>query len=118
MGAETVLYGIPNCDTVKKARRWLDSEGHGYRFHDFRADGLTHQQVAGWLAALGWETLVNRRSSSWKALSEEARAAMSDDTAVAHILEAPTLIKRPLLERGETLAVGFSEARYRDLFAA
>jgi Spx/MgsR family transcriptional regulator len=118
MNAQTVLYGIPNCDSVKKARRWLDDRGISYRFHDFRADGLTREQVADWLAALGWETLVNRRSSSWKALSEGARAAMSDDSAITHILEAPTLIKRPLLARGDTLTVGFSETAYRDLFEA
>ena len=60
------LYGIPNCDTVKKARRWLDQHGIEYRFHDFRADGLDGQEVDRWLAALGWETLVNRSSTSWR----------------------------------------------------
>lgn len=110
-----VLYGISNCDTVKKARRWLDDRDIDYRFHDFRGDGLAAGQVEQWLARLGWEVLINRRSSSWKALSDAERAAMSDDTAVAQVLKTPTLIKRPLLESGENLEVGFSEARYQEL---
>lgn len=116
MSDDAILYGIPNCDTVKKARRWLEAQSQPYRFHDFRSDGIESAQVKRWLKTLGWETLINRRSSSWKALDEGDRAAMNNDTAVGHILASPTLIKRPLLERGDTLEVGFSETRYRDLF--
>jgi Spx/MgsR family transcriptional regulator len=115
---ETVIYGIPNCDTVKKARRWLDEHGVIYRFHDLREDGLVEQQLRGWLEALGWEQLINRRSTSWKALSAADREAMDNHSAVRHILAAPTLIKRPLLEHGKILETGFSAARYGELFAA
>lgn len=112
----TVVYGISNCDTVKKARRWLDAQNVSYRFHDLRRDGLEEEVLRGWLHRLGWLHLVNRRSSSWKALHENERLAMNDETAVKHILTTPTLIKRPLLEHGEVLEVGFGEARYRELF--
>ena len=112
----TTLYGISNCDTVRKARRWLDTQGVDYRFHDFRADGLDQATVEAWLAQLGWETLVNRRSTSWKALTPELRENMDDRSALREILAMPTLIKRPLLVRGATLEVGFDAARYGALF--
>jgi arsenate reductase (glutaredoxin) len=110
------LYGIANCDTVRKARKWLESHEIEFRFHDFRADGLEPQQVAQWLDELGWETLVNKRSSSWKALAPERREAMDDRTAAAAILEQPTLIKRPLLDTGHERHCGFSAAAYQKIF--
>ena len=106
------LYGIKNCDTVKKARRWLDDHGVDYRFHDFREDGLDREAVQGWLAELGWENLVNRRSTSWKALDEDTRERMDDDSALDAILAQPTLIKRPLLDTGQERLTGFSAERY------
>lgn len=113
----TTLYGISNCDTVKKARTWLDQAQVAYSFHDFRKDGLTREQVAGWVTALGWETLVNKRSTTWKELDDATRAGLSDSTVVEVILAHPTLIKRPLLERAGELRVGFKPADYQQLFA-
>jgi arsenate reductase len=110
------LYGIKNCDTVKKARRWLDEHGIDYRFHDFREDGLDRQQVRGWVSELGWEQLLNKRSTSWKALPAEARDAMDDQAAVQAIIEQPTLIKRPLLDTGHERFTGFSAANYQSIF--
>lgn len=110
------LYGIKNCDTVKKARHWLETHGIEFRFHDFREDGLTPGQVDAWLEALGWENLVNRRSTSWKALTPEQRENMSRSTARAAILEQPTLIKRPLLDTGHELHCGFSADSYTTIF--
>ena len=110
------LYGIPNCDTVKKARRWLDKHGVEYAFHDFRADGLEPGDVDRWLQELGWETLLNRRSTSWKQLDPDTRETMDDAAAKDAVLTAPTLIKRPLLDTGKELHVGFSEKQYRDIF--
>mgnify|MGYP001595332754 FL=1 len=110
------LYGIKNCDTVKKARRWLEQHSIDYTFHDFREDGLDSAQLEGWLQDLGWETLVNRRSTSWKQLDESARESMNQASAQAAILEQPTLIKRPLLNTGNSLHVGFSEKSYREIF--
>lgn len=113
----TTLYGIPNCDTVKKARTWLEQQNIEYRFHDFRKDGLDEEQVQQWLESLGWETLVNKRSTSWKALDEEQRKSMDSAAAKAAILESPTLIKRPLLDTGKSLNVGFKAEQYQQLFA-
>ena len=113
----TTLYGIANCDTVRKARRWLDERQVPYRFHDFRADGLDAASVRAWLDRLGWEALINRRSSSWKALPAERRERMQDELAADCIIAAPTLIKRPLLVHGDLLEAGFSTARYAQIFA-
>lgn len=109
--AAITLYGIKNCDTVKKARRWLDDQGVDYRFHDLRSDGLTEAQVTGWLSELGMD-LVNKRSTSWKALDEATREQMTADNAAAVILENPTLIKRPLLDTGDARHVGFKADDY------
>lgn len=109
------LYGIKNCDTVKKARRWLEQHNIDYNFHDFRVDGLTETQVQAWLNELGWETLVNRRSTSWKQLDSEQRENMDQDTALQAILQQPTLIKRPLIDTGTSVHVGFAEKNYREL---
>lgn len=112
----TVLYGIPNCDTVKKARRWLEEHGIDYRFHDFRADGLNQAQVKQWLAQAGLEKLINKRSTSWKNLTPEAREGLNEQTALSLILEQPTLIKRPVLDLDGELHLGFSADSYSALF--
>lgn len=117
LGGLITLYGIKNCDTVKKARNWLDTHGVDYRFHDFRADGLDREMVARWLAELGWETLVNKRSTSWKALDEATRTGMNQDSALPAILAQPTLIKRPLLDTGHERFTGFSAASYQKIFS-
>ncbi len=110
------LYGIKNCDSVKKARTWLDNNKVDYVFHDFRADGLTSAQAEKWLAHLGWEQLINRRSTSWKALDADQRARMDTPNALAAILDNPTLIKRPLLEMGDDVRVGFRASDYTKIF--
>lgn len=110
------LYGIRNCDTVKKARKWLESQGIDYRFHDFRVDGLEPATLSEWTAAQGWEALLNRRSTSWRQLDDNAKTGLDGARAQALMLHQPTLIKRPVLDTGERILVGFSEAAYRDLF--
>jgi len=110
------LYGIKNCDTVKKARKWLDDSGIEYQFHDFRLDGLSADAVQAWLDELGWETLVNKRSTSWKQLSPDVRDAMDASAAAAAILDQPTLIKRPLLDTGHSRFTGFSAQSYEKIF--
>ena len=110
------LYGISTCDTVRKARRWLEQRHIEYRYHDLREDGLSATAVRAWLQQLGWETLVNKRSTGWKALDPARREAMDDAAALGAILEAPTLIKRPLLDTGHELHVGFTPARYQSIF--
>ena len=110
------LYGIKNCDTVKKARRWLETHAIDYHFHDFREDGLDAAEVDKWIDELGWEGLINKRSTTWKALAEESRNKMDDNAASRAILAQPTLIKRPLLDLGHQRQVGFSAEKYQQLF--
>jgi Spx/MgsR family transcriptional regulator len=111
-----ILYGIRNCDTVRTARRWLDDAGVVYRFHDLRSDGVDAALVAPWLQEAGWQAVINRRSSTWKALPKDARESMDEDRALAAILEAPTLVKRPVLADDGLLEIGFSAARYATIF--
>ena len=110
------LFGIKNCDTVKKARKWLDTHDIEYHFHDFREDGLDQGAVRDWLDELGWETLVNKRSTSWKALDQSSRDSMDTASALAAIMAQPTLIKRPLLDTGKERHTGFSAASYQGIF--
>jgi len=95
------LYGIPNCDTVKRARTWLDNQHVAYRFHDFKKQGVPEGALTQWIAALGWEPLVNRRGSTWRQLEDTVRAGVVDAaSAGAALLAHPSLIKRPVVEWG------------------
>ncbi|TGD72085.1 ArsC family reductase [Mangrovimicrobium sediminis] len=110
------LYGIKNCDTVKKARKWLDTHAVEYQYHDLREDGLPRKTAQAWLKSLPWDTVVNKRSTTWKTLDPAQREAMDANSALAAILEHPTLVKRPLLDTGHELHCGFSAAQYATLF--
>ena len=112
------MYGIKNCDSVKKARRWLEEHGIEYSFHDFRADGLQQQLLEEWLQKSEYAVLLNKRSRTWKELTAEQRDNMQQAKALQLMLEHPTLIKRPVLDldTGNTLHVGFSESLYAELF--
>jgi arsenate reductase len=114
---KTTLYGIPNCDTVKKARVWLSSNGQEFAFHDFKKQGLERATVAAWLEQLDWEVLVNRKGTTWRKLTDEQRAAVVDKaSALELMLESPSVIKRPVLHGAGALNVGFSDDMYRKLF--
>lgn len=113
----TTLYGIPNCDTVKKAQRWLNDNNVEFAFHDFRKDGLTQAQLEQWVAALGWEALLNKRSTSWRQLSDEVKNNIDEASAIREMLATPTLIKRPVLATGDTLHTGFKDSDYSALFS-
>lgn len=107
------LYGIPACDTVKKARTWLADNGHDFIFHDFKKQGLTREVVAGWLEQLDWETLVNRKGTTWRNLPDERKAQVVDKaSALALMLENPSVIKRPVLQGVGPVSVGFSADAY------
>lgn len=110
------LYGIKNCDTVKKARQWLEQHRVEYRFHDFRSDGLDAQQTQAWLDEIGIDTLINKRGTTWKQLDENVRAQTTAKNAAALLAGNPTLIKRPVLDIGHQRFVGFSDTMYRDIF--
>ncbi|HEY7886571.1 MAG TPA: ArsC family reductase [Cellvibrionaceae bacterium] len=112
-----LLYGIKNCDTVKKARAWLNERSVSYHFVDFRSDGINVAQVSQWIDTIGLEQLLNKRSTTWKNLSEaERQQALSPKQAGALIVANPTLIKRPLLETGKHTTTGFKPADYAALF--
>ena len=113
-----VLYGITPCDQVRKARHWLAEAGIPYRFHDFRQSGLDADHLNRWLQRLPWDALLNRRGTTWRALTPEQRQSTTDQFSAARLmLEDLRLIKRPVLERGNDLLVGFSEPLYRSFFA-
>lgn len=108
-----ILYGISNCDSSRKARKWLNDHAIDHRFHDYRTDGLDAALIERLEAAAGWEVLLNRRSTSWRRLSESERSNLSRDKAMRLMLDHPTLIKRPLLASESEVLVGFSDAQYR-----
>ena len=108
--AEAVVYGIPNCDTVKKARAWLAERGVPYRFHDFKKQGVPPQHLARWQAAAGWDKVLNRQGTTWRKLPPEAQAAVTDAASAAALLQRePSAIKRPVVEwPGGAITVGFA----------
>ena len=116
MPAMITLYGIPNCDTVKKARRWLDERGVAYVFHDYKKQGLDETRLRAWVDELGWETLLNRRGTTWRKLPESVREGLDREGAIRAMLENPSLIRRPVLDTGAVRQVGFSETQYQELF--
>lgn len=117
MTGMVILYGIKSCDTVRKARRWLEDHGVDYRFHDLRGDGLDAGRLDAWIAGLGWENLLNRRGTTWRQLPAAEREPLDAARARALMLAHPALIKRPLLETGAARHLGFSAAQYERLFS-
>ncbi|WP_455205836.1 ArsC family reductase [Kaarinaea lacus] len=113
----TTLYGISNCDTVKKARKWLDAAGIDYEFHDLRKQGLTQPLLRGWVNSLGWQPLINKRGTTWRKLGDQAKNLETDEQAIALMLDQPTVIKRPVLVHNQSIKVGFNEEEYKALFA-
>jgi arsenate reductase (glutaredoxin) len=114
---ETTLYGISNCDTVKKARAWLDLHGVAYTFHDFKKAGIDRNLTKTWLANVTWDVLVNRKGSTWRALSDDRKATIGDaDSATELMLESPSVVKRPVLCTGGLTHVGFSNELYQQIF--
>ncbi|MET4027555.1 arsenate reductase [Marinobacter sp. MBR-99] len=102
------LYGIKNCDTVKKARKWLDDNGIAHEFHDFKKDGLTSEKLSQWEKAIGWESLLNKRGTTWRKLPDEVRDNISAQSAHQLMLENTSIIKRPVVERADQVSVGFN----------
>ncbi|HBC83642.1 ArsC family reductase [Pseudescherichia vulneris] len=113
-----VMYGIKNCDTVKKARRWLDAQQIAYRFHDYRADGLDAALLDTFIAELGWEALLNTRGTTWRKLDDARRESIQNAPSAAELmLEMPAIIKRPLLcAPGKPMLLGFTETSYERYF--
>ena len=102
------LYGIPNCDTVKKARVWLDGQGKAYTFHDYKKEGADPERIAGWIAAAGLDVVVNRKGTTFRALSDDDKACAADAATAPALLAAnPSVIKRPIVEHAGGILVGF-----------
>jgi Spx/MgsR family transcriptional regulator len=108
-----VLYGIKNCDTVKKARVWLDANGIDYQFHDYRIDGLSSELLQRFASELGWSAMLNRSSTSWRQLSAEQQSDLTESKVLQLMLDIPTLIKRPILDVGNKLMIGFKSDSYQ-----
>lgn len=106
------LYGIKNCDTVKKARLWLEAHDIEYQYHDFRQDGLEEKLLQSWIEKLGRDTLINKRSTTWRNLSDKDKNISSNTHAVKLLLANPTLIKRPVVQKDKKILVGFKEIEF------
>ncbi|GHE90266.1 ArsC family reductase [Thalassotalea profundi] len=112
----TVIYGIKNCDTVKKTLKWLDNNNINYEFHDFRVNGINTTLINKFTQLIDWELLLNKRSTTFRALDESIKKNLDENTFKNIVLEQPTLIKRPVLLINNTLHVGFKEQQYQELF--
>jgi arsenate reductase (glutaredoxin) len=112
------LYGIPNCDTVKKARAWLDAHGVPYAFHDYKKAGIGAARLRGWAEELGWEALLNRAGTTFRKLPEQAKPDLDEDKAIALMLAQPSMIRRPVLDVAGRRLVGFRPETYEAVFAA
>jgi len=114
------VYGIPNCNTIKKARTWLDDHGIEYVFHDYKKKGITSEKIEGWYKEFPWEKLVNKAGTTWKALSDDEKALVQDEkTATDLMITKTSVIKRPVVEdsNGKSIALGFSEENYERIFS-
>jgi arsenate reductase len=107
------IYGIKNCDTMKKARAWLDTHRVAYQFHDYKAEGIDKKRLEGWAKNVGWETLLNRAGTTFRKLPEKDKQGLTATKAIALMLEQPSMIKRPVLELGGKLVVGFKPDIYK-----
>lgn len=114
------LYGIPNCDTVKKARQWLAGQGAEVQFHDFKKEGVPDALIDGWLQQVGWETLLNRKGNTWRGLDDDTKAGVTDAASARAVMQAqPSTIKRPVVRWPDgRVTVGFSEAQFAQALKA
>ena len=111
------LYGIPNCDTMKKARAWLAEHEIDYELHDYKKLGIDEKLLRGWVSELGWQPLLNTRGMMWRKVPQALRDNIDEASAIALMLETPSIIKRPVLDTGKQRHVGFKPERYKQIFA-
>ena len=109
------LYGIPNCDTIKKARKFLKDNNIDYDFHDYKKSGVPEKELKKWIKQTGWEALLNKRGTTWRKLDDNTKDNVNQSTAIKIMLENPSIIKRPLLDIDSTYTVGFNEKEYKSL---
>lgn len=118
MAERATIYGIRNCDTMKKARAWLDAHKIAYAIHDYKAAGIDRATLQGWAKQVGWELLLNRAGTTFRALPEADKADLTEARAIALMLNQPSMIKRPVLDLGGKLLVGFKPEQYQQAFRA
>lgn len=111
----TTLYGIPNCDTIKKARKWLDDKNIAYEFHDYKKAGIDRETLESWCKEFGYETLINKRGTTWRKLDDQLKNNINETSAIKIMQENTSVIKRPVLISDHTKIVGFNEADYKSL---
>ncbi len=111
------MFGIPNCDTIKKAKKWLDAENISYDFHDYRKQGIDQSMVEDFCQALGWENVLNKRGTTYRQLTQEQKDSLNETTAVALLVEQPAMIKRPILRVENQLYIGFKAEQYSNIFS-
>ncbi len=116
MARPVTIYGIKNCDTMKKARTWLETHGVAYTFHDYKTEGVAPGVLQAWARAVGWETLLNRSGTTFRKLPEADKTGLDAGKAIALMLAQPSMIKRPVLDVGGTLTVGFKPETYEAVF--
>lgn len=115
MPKSVTIYGIKNCDTMKKARAWLDKHGVAYTFHDYKTEGVAKSDLERWIKAEGWETVLNRAGTTFRKLPDKDKEGLSEKKAVALMLDQPSMIKRPVLDVGGKITVGFKPETYAEL---
>ena len=118
MAASITIYGIKNCDTMKKARSWLDERKVAYDFHDYKAAGIERRRLEDWAKEVGWETLLNRAGTTFRKLSDAEKDGLTEKKAIALMVAQPSMIKRPVLDMGGRLLVGFKPDIYAKEFGA
>ena len=109
------IYGIPNCDTMKKARSWLDNNNLEYEFHDYKKKGVPEKNLKQWVKQAGWEVVLNKRGTTWRKLADNIKNSIDETSSIQVMLENPSVIKRPVLEKGNLLLIGFKEDEYKTL---
>lgn len=109
------IYGIPNCDSIKKARRWLESNNVEYAFHDYKKAGVPEKNLKQWLKKFNWETLLNRRGTTWRKLDDKVKKSIDATSSIKIMIDNPSIIKRPVLEVRKKILVGFNEKDYQQL---
>ncbi|MEX3073735.1 ArsC family reductase [Vibrio alginolyticus] len=112
----TTMFGIPNCDTIKKAKKWLEAEGIAYEFHDYRKQGVDAALVTEFCDALGWEVVLNKRGTTFRQLTQEQKDSLNQENAIKLLVENPAMIKRPILKVNDQLHIGFKADQYTTIF--
>lgn len=113
----TTMYGIPNCDTIKKAKKFLNDKEIEFSFHDYRKDGISEDLVKQFCQTLGWEQVLNKRGTTYRALTDEQKQTLNEESAIALLVEFPAMIKRPILQHNDELHLGFKAPQYDEIFA-